>query len=84
MRVTSAGRPGRFDSPFLLPPAVRYPVQISDLIAQMGGLQSMSRELGVSESAAASGGALLDDVLAPEPTNVTKGTFLAPSSGRRM
>lgn len=34
-------------------------MQISDLLAQMGGLQSMARELGVSESQAASGAAAL-------------------------
>ena len=30
-------------------------MQITDILAQMGGLQSMSRELGVSEEQAASG-----------------------------
>jgi hypothetical protein len=30
-------------------------MQITDILAQMGGLQSMARELGVSESQAASG-----------------------------
>ena len=32
---------------------------ITDLLAQMGGLQSMARELGVSEAEAASGAAAL-------------------------
>ena len=83
-------------------------MQITDILAQMGGLQSMARELGVSESQAASGaaallpailggfkkqaqaqpagleglvgllgelggGGLLDEVLAPQPTNVSPG-----------
>jgi hypothetical protein len=83
-------------------------MQITDILAQMGGLQSMARELGVSETQAASGAAalvpailggfkkqaqsqptgleglggllgqlgggdLLDDVLAPQPTNVSRG-----------
>jgi hypothetical protein len=83
-------------------------MQISDILAQTGGLQSMARELGVSESQAASGaaallpailggfkkhtqsqptgaaalggllgklggGGLLDDVLSPQPTNVSHG-----------
>jgi len=83
-------------------------MQINDILAQMGGLQSMARELGVSESQAASGTAalvpailggfkkqaqsqptgleglggllgqlggrsLLDEVLAPQPTNVGRG-----------
>lgn len=83
-------------------------MQITDILAQMGGLQSMARELGVSETQAASGaealipailggfkkqaqsqpagleglggllgqlggGSLLDDVLAPQPTNVNRG-----------
>ena len=83
-------------------------MQITDLLAQMGGLQSIARELGVSETQAASGaaalapailggfkkqaqaqpsgleglggllgklggGGLLDDVLAPQPTNVNRG-----------
>lgn len=83
-------------------------MQLTDIIAQLGGLQSMAKELGVSESQAATGaaalmpailggfkkqaqaqpdglsglggllgalggGALLDDVLSPQPTNVTKG-----------
>lgn len=30
-------------------------MQITDILAQMGGLQSMARELGVSEAEAASG-----------------------------
>jgi len=83
-------------------------MQITDILAQMGGLQSMARELGVSEDQAASGaealvpailggfkkqtqaqpagldglggllgqlggGGLLDDVLAPQPTDVSRG-----------
>lgn len=83
-------------------------MQITDILAQMGGLQSMARELGVSESQAASGaealipailggfkkqaqaqpagldglggllgqlggGGLLDQVLAPEPTDLSPG-----------
>ncbi len=83
-------------------------MQITDRLAQMGGLQSMARELGISESQAASGaaalapailggfkkqaqsqpggleglggllgklggGALLDNVLAPQPTQVDRG-----------
>ena len=83
-------------------------MQLTDILAQMGGLQAMARELGVSESQAASGaeallpailggfkkqaqaqpsgleglggllgqlggGGLLDDVLAPQPTNVERG-----------
>ena len=83
-------------------------MQITDILARMGGLQSMARELGVSESQAASGaealvpailggfkkqaqsqpagleglggllgqlggGGLLDEVLAPQPTNVSHG-----------
>ena len=83
-------------------------MQITEILAQMGGLQSMARELGVSESQAANGadalipailggfkkqaqsqpagldglggllgqlggGGLLDDVLAPQPTNVSRG-----------
>jgi hypothetical protein len=83
-------------------------MQITDILAQMGGLQSIARELGVSESQAASGaealapailggfkkqaqaqpagleglggllgqlggGGLLDDVLGPQPTNVSRG-----------
>ena len=83
-------------------------MQITDILAQMGGLQSMARELGVSESQAASGaealipailggfkkqaqaqpagleglggllgqlggGGLLDQVLAPEPTDLNRG-----------
>ena len=34
-------------------------MQITDLLAQMGGLQSMARELGISEAQAASGAAAL-------------------------
>lgn len=83
-------------------------MDLTDILAQMGGLQSMAKELGVSESQAASGaaallpavlggfkkqaqaqptgleglggllgklggGGLLDDVLAPQPTNVSRG-----------
>ena len=83
-------------------------MQITDILAQMGGLQSMARELGVSETQAASGAealipailggfkkqaqsqpagieglggllgqlggsGLLDQVLAPEPTDVSGG-----------
>lgn len=83
-------------------------MQITDILAQAGGLQSMARELGVSENQAASGAealipailggfkkqvqsqpagveglgdllgqlggdSLMDDVLAPQPTNVNRG-----------
>ena len=83
-------------------------MQITDILAQMGGLQSIARELGVSESQAASGadallpailggfkkqaqsqpngleglggllgqlggGGLLDEVLAPQPTDLSHG-----------
>ncbi|MBA3271395.1 MAG: DUF937 domain-containing protein [Acidobacteria bacterium] len=83
-------------------------MQITDILAQMGGLQSMAQELGVSESDVATGAAalapailggfkkqaqtqpagveglgdllgqlggasLLDDVLSPQPTNVSRG-----------
>jgi len=83
-------------------------MQITDILAQMGGLQSMAQELGISESQAASaaaalapailggfkkqaqpktggleglggllgklgGGGLLDEVLAPKPTDVSRG-----------
>ncbi len=83
-------------------------MQITDMLARMGGLQSMARELGVSEPQAASGaeallpailggfkkqaqsqptglqglggllgqlggGSLLDQVLAPQPTDVSSG-----------
>ena len=34
-------------------------MQLNDVLAQMGGLQSVARELGVSESQAASGAAAL-------------------------
>ena len=34
-------------------------MQLTDLLAQTGGLQSMARELGVSESQASSGAAAL-------------------------
>jgi hypothetical protein len=83
-------------------------MQITDILAQMGGLQSIARELGVSETQAASGaaalapailggfkkqaqsqpsgleglggllgklggGALLDNVLGPQATDVNRG-----------
>jgi hypothetical protein len=83
-------------------------MQVTDMLAQTGGLQAMARELGVSEAQAASGadallpailggfkkqaqaqptgleglggllgqlggGGLLDDVLAPQPTDVGRG-----------
>ena len=81
-------------------------MQIMDILAQMGGLQSMAKELGISEGQAATGaaalapavlggfkkqaqaggmgglggllgklggGALMDSVLSPEPTDVSKG-----------
>ena len=83
-------------------------MQITDLFAQMGGMRSMARELGISESQAAAGaeallpailggfkkqaqaqptgleglggllgqlggGGLLDSVLSPEPTDVSRG-----------
>lgn len=83
-------------------------MQINDILGQMGGLQSIASELGVSESQAAAGaaallpailggfkkqaqaqptgleglggllgklggGSLLDDVLSPQPTNVSRG-----------
>lgn len=83
-------------------------MQINDILAQTGGLQSIARELGVSETQAASGaaallpailggfkkqaqsqpsglaglggllgqmggGALLDNVLSPQPTDVNQG-----------
>lgn len=83
-------------------------MQLTDILAQIGGLQAMARELGVSESQAATGaeallpailggfkkqaqaqpsgleglggllgqlggGGLLDEVLAPQPTNVERG-----------
>jgi hypothetical protein len=83
-------------------------MQLTDLLAQMGGLQSMANELGVSENQAASGaealipailggfkrqaqaqptgleglggmlgqlggGGLLDQVLAPQPTDLSRG-----------
>ena len=83
-------------------------MQITDVLAQMGGLESVARELGVSEDQAASGaealvpailggfkrqaqsqpagveglgdllgqlggGGLLDNVLAPQPTDVSRG-----------
>ena len=83
-------------------------MQLTDLFAQTGGLESMARELGVSESQAAAGaaalvpailggfkkqaqsqpdglealggllgrlggGSLYDEVLAPQPTNISRG-----------
>lgn len=83
-------------------------MQITDVLAQMGGLQSMARELGISESQAAQGAeallpallggfkkqaqaqpsglqglgdllgqlggsGLLDNVLSPQPTDVSRG-----------
>lgn len=83
-------------------------MQVLDILTQTGGLQSMARELGVSETQAASGAAalipailggfkkqaksqpagveglggllnqlggagLLEDVLSPQPTNVSRG-----------
>ena len=83
-------------------------MQITDLLSQLGGIQSIAKELGISETQAASGaaalapailggfkkqtqsqpagleglggllgqlggGGLLDDVLAPQPTNVGRG-----------
>ena len=83
-------------------------MQITDLLAQTGGLESIARELGLTKEQAAAGaaalapailggfqkqaqaqpggaaglggllgqlggGALLDDVLAPEPTHVNRG-----------
>ncbi|CAI08959.1 DUF937 domain-containing protein [Aromatoleum aromaticum] len=83
-------------------------MQITDILAQTGGLQSLARELGLSETQAAKGaealvpailggfkkqaqsqpagaqgldgllgqlggGALLDQVLAPQPTDVSRG-----------
>lgn len=86
-------------------------MQITDILSQMGGLQSIARELGVSESEVAAGaseltpailggfkkqvqsqpggleglggllgqlggGGLLDNVLAPQPTDVGRGNDL--------
>ena len=83
-------------------------MQLTDMLQQMGGLQSMARELGVSEQQAAAGaealipailggfkqqaqaqpagleglggllgqlggGGLLDEVLAPQPTDLSRG-----------
>ena len=83
-------------------------MQMTDILAQSGGLQAMARELGISEGDAArgasalapailggfkkqaqaqptgleglggllgqlGGGSLLDDVLSPNPTNVSRG-----------
>ena len=82
-------------------------MQITDILRQMGGLQSIARELGISETQAAAGadalapailggfkkqaqaptgldglggllaqlggGGLLDSVLAPQPTDVSRG-----------
>src|SRR5688572_1111865 len=90
------------------PPNREQTMQITDILAQTGGLQSMARELGVSEAQAASGadallpailgglkkqaqaqpaglvglgdllgqlggGGLLDNVLSPQPTDVSRG-----------
>jgi hypothetical protein len=89
-------------------PSQEEHMQMTDVLAQMGGVQSMARELGVSESQAAAGasalipailggfkkqaqaqpsgleglggllgqlggGSLLDNVLAPQPTDVSRG-----------
>jgi len=86
----------------------KFIMQFTDILTRMGGLQAMARELGVSESQAATGaeallpailggfrkqaqaqpsgleglggllgqlggGGLLDEVLAPQPTNVDHG-----------
>ena len=83
-------------------------MQVMDILGEMGGMQSLARELGISESQAASGaaalvpallggfksqaraqpsgleglagvlgslggGGLLDEVLSPQPTNVSRG-----------
>ena len=83
-------------------------MQLADILDQMGGIQSVARELGVSDAQAATGaaallpailggfkrqtqaqptgleglagmlgglggGGLLDDVLSPQPTNVSRG-----------
>jgi hypothetical protein len=83
-------------------------MQITDILAQTGGLQAMARELGISEADAANGaaalapailggfkkqaqaqpsgveglggllgqlggGSLLEDVIAPQPTNIGRG-----------
>jgi hypothetical protein len=83
-------------------------MQITDMLSQLGGIQSMAKELGLSEKQATNGaealvpailgglkkqatsqatsldglggllgklggGALLDDVLSPQPTNVNRG-----------
>jgi hypothetical protein len=83
-------------------------MQITDILSEMGGLQSIAREMGVNENQAASGaealvpailggfkkqaqsqptgveglggllgqlggGGLLDDVLSPQPTDVSRG-----------
>jgi hypothetical protein len=83
-------------------------MQLADILNQMGGIQSVARELGVSDAQAATGaaallpailggfkrqtqaqptgleglagmlgglggGGLLDDVLSPQPTNVSRG-----------
>jgi hypothetical protein len=83
-------------------------MQLTDILNQMGGIQSVARELGVSDAQAATGaaallpailggfkrqtqaqptgleglagmlgglggGGLLDDVLSPQPTNVSRG-----------
>jgi hypothetical protein len=59
-------------------------MHITDILAHMGGLQSMASELGISEHQAArgaealapailGGGGLLDAVLSPQPTDVGRG-----------
>ena len=64
---TSCPSPNR--APRLPPSAVRsvlhkeQSMQMTDILAQMGGLQSMARELGVSETQAASAAAVLIDFL---------------------
>src|SRR4030095_15523755 len=56
-------------------PASHYkdvpPMQITDILNQTGGLQSIARELGISESEAASGAAALAPaILGGVPDNV--------------
>ncbi len=93
-------------------------MQLTDILSQIGGLQSMARELGVSETQTASGaqalipailggfkkqaqsqptgleglggllgqlggGGLLDDVLGPQPTNVSRGNDVSDRSSAR-
>ena len=55
-------------------------MQITDILAQMGGLQSMARELGVSEAQAASGAA----ALAPgDPRRIQEAGAVAAHGPRR-